>query len=202
MTLHLNLQGAADEAEEVVEQKGTENQQRRHDDDRGVGVCGSEPGKPDGEKVFAKAESPIAERFRHRIDRGAGGCFSAMGGKGNSTGKQRGGPAPFGANSAGGSIGDYGRGRRADESVQGIPDGVEPEYFVREKLDEIETYGDAQDDGMADNGQRIGQMDETEALKQAKSGDRGVQVEAGRKAGTEGEAESFDGVHRGRYYRE
>src|SRR5262249_45169579 len=49
---------------------------------------------------------------------------------------------------------------------------------------------------MSDNFERSGQMDHAKALKQAKGGNSRVKVEAGRKTGTESQAEGFERRHR------
>jgi hypothetical protein len=41
----------------------------------------------------------------------------------------------------------------------------------------------------------LGEMNDAEALEEAEGGDGGVDIEAGGEAGTEDEAESFEGAH-------
>ena len=110
-------------------------------------------------------------------------------------GEESGGPAPFGRDGSGGSIGDDGCGGRTDKGVDGVPDGVEPGYFVGEKFEEIEADGYALHDGVGDDGEGVRKMNDAETLKKTERGDSGVKIEAGRKAGAESEAESFEGIH-------
>jgi len=50
---------------------------------------------------------------------------------------------------------------------------------------------------MRKNLQACRQVENPEALKQAECRDSGVKIEAGRKSGTERQAEHFDGIHAG-----
>ena len=88
------LERGADEAEEIVEKESAQDQKGDDNDDTGDRMSGSEPGKPDGEEVFAEAESPVAEGFGNGVDGGASGSFGAVRGERNSAGQKRGGPAP------------------------------------------------------------------------------------------------------------
>src|SRR5438445_11186894 len=96
---------------------------------------GREPGEPDGKQVFADAERPIGKRFGDGVSGGARAGFGAVGSEGDSAGEERGGPAPFGAETGGDTESENGCSRRANESVEKIPDRVEVRNFVGEKLD-------------------------------------------------------------------
>jgi len=179
----------------VVQEEGAKDEKGEDCDDGGDGVGGGEPGKPDGEEVFAKAESPVAERFGDGVDGGASGGFGAVRGEGDSAGEKRGSPAPLGTNGGGCSIGNQGSGGRTDERVEGVPDRIEIGDFVCEKFDEVESNGYAEDDGVRENFEGGWEADDAKPLQQAESGHGGVEVESGGEAGAESEAKYFEGVH-------
>src|SRR5262245_20605089 len=107
-------------------------------------MSGGKPSEPDGEEVFAETESPVAERFGNSVDSSAGGSVRAVRGESDSASKECGGPAPLRRNGAGCSVSNDGRGRRANEGVRGVPNGVEIRNFVSEKFDEVESDRDPQ----------------------------------------------------------
>ncbi len=115
----------------------------------------------------------------------------------HSTGDQRSAPAPFWRGGPGGGKRKKRSGGRANERVDGIPDGVHEGDFVCEKFQQIECDGRSQNPGMRETFEPRRQVDHTKTLEQAQSRDRGVKVEAGREPGAQGETEGFDGIHVG-----
>lgn len=158
---------------------------------------GREPGEPDGKKVFADAERPIGKRFGNGVDGGARAGFGAMRGEGDAAGEERGGPTPFCAEARGDAERENGSGGRANESVEKIPNGVEVRNFVGEKFENVKSDCEAENDGMGENVEFVGEMDDMEAFEEAESGDGGVKIEAGRETGAEGEADGLKRIHRG-----
>ena len=181
--------------EQIVEQERAEDEQRRDDSDGGDGMSGGKPSQPDGEQVFAKTQSPIAERFGNGVDGRTGGGFGAVRSERDASGKKRCGPAPFLRRSSGGTVSEDGGGRRPDERVDGVPDGIEKRNFVGEKLNDVQRDGDAEDDRMGYDGKGRRQMNHAEALQQTESGDGGVEVQAGGEACAKSQAERLQRVH-------
>jgi hypothetical protein len=79
--------------------------------------------------------------------------------------------------------------------VDGLPDGIDVGDFVGEKFHDVEDAGDGENEGMSEDLEMFGEMDDAESLEEAKSGDGGVDVEAGGKTGPEHKAESFQRAH-------
>src|SRR5882724_6583784 len=152
-------------------------------------MCGREPGEPDGKKVFADAERPIGKRFGDGVGGSARAGFGAVRGKGDSAGAECGDPAPFRAETRGDSEGQDSRGGRANESVEKIPDGVEVRNFVGEKFENVESNGKAENDGMREDVEFFGEVNNMEAFEKPESGDGGVKIETGRETGSEGEGD-------------
>ena len=142
----------------------------------------SHPGQPDGEDVFAKTQDPIAERFRASVHGGARAGFGAMRSKSDSAGDEGGAPAPFRCDSTSGGKCEKRRGRRADESVDGIPDGINVWNLVREEFQKIERDRDSKNPGMGKGLQSWREMEHSEALEKTERRDGGVEIEAGRKS--------------------
>src|SRR2546427_2193355 len=113
----------------------------------------------------------------------------------DSTGEQRGTQAPFRRGCPGGGESEQGSGGRANEGVDGVPEGVEVRDFVREEFQQIKCEGNSKNPWMRENLQSSGQMKYAEALEKPKRRDSGVKIEAGRKSGTQRETERFDGIH-------
>ena len=158
---------------------------------------GREPGEPDGKKVFADAERPIGKRFGNGVGGGARAGFGAVRGERDSAGAERGDPAPFCAETRGDAEGENSSGGRADERVEKIPDGVEVRDFVGEKFKDVESDGEAENDGMREDVEFFGEVDNMEPFEKAESGDGGVEIETGREAGTEGEGDGLERMHGG-----
>ena len=78
-----------------------------------------------------------------------------------------------------------------------IPDRVEVRNFVGEKLEDVERDGKAENDGMGEDMEFIGEMDDMEAFEETESGDGGVKIESGRETGTEGEGDGLERIHGG-----
>ncbi len=156
---------------------------------------GREPGEPDGKKVFADAERPIGKRFGNGVGGGARAGFGAVRGEGDSTGEERGDPAPLGTETRRDSEGENGCGGRANESVEKIPDRVEVRNFVGEKFKDVESDGEAENDGVGEDVEFVGEMNHVEAFEETESGDGGVKIEAGREAGAEGEGDGLERIH-------
>ena len=158
---------------------------------------GREPGEPDGKKVFADAERPIGKRFGDGVSGGARAGFGAVGSEGDSAGEERGGPAPFGAETGGDTESENGCSRRANESVEKIPDRVEVRNFVGEKFEDVESDGKAENDGMREDVEFFGEVNDVEAFEKTEGGDGGVEIETGRETGTEGEGDGLERIHGG-----
>jgi len=158
---------------------------------------GREPGEPDGKKVFADAERPIGKRFGNGVGGSARACFGAVRGEGDSAGAERGDPAPFRAETCRDYERENGSGGRANESVEKVPDRVEVRNFVGEKFENVESDGKAENDGMLEDVEFFGEMDDIEAFEKTESGDGGVEIEAGRETGTEGEGDGLERIHGG-----
>jgi len=190
------LQSAAKEVEEFGEKVDAEDQEQNDKYDREDGVCGREPGEPDGKKVFADAERPIRKRFGDGVSGGARAGFGAVCCEGDSSSEERGEPAPFRGDACGDAERENGRGRRSDEGVEKIPDRVEVGDFIGEEFEDVEADGETEHDGMREDVEFIGEMDDVEAFEKAESGDGSVEIEARREAGAEGERDGLEGVHR------
>src|SRR5882724_1711485 len=160
-------------------------------------MCGREPGEPDGKKVFADAERPIGKRFGDGVGGGARAGFGAVRSEGDSAGAERGDPAPFRAEARGDSERENSCGGRANESVEKIPDGVEVRNFVGEKFEDVESDGEAENDRMGEDVKFFGEMNNVEAFEKTESGDGGVEIEAGRETGSEGEGDGLERIHGG-----
>lgn len=158
----------------------------------GVGVVGGEPGEGDGGNVFAGRERDVRERL------GAGGGDEcAGGGLGGVRDGRDGGSCDGGeelhlrAELRGGLVGEQRGYGHADEGVGGVPDEVEGGDLVGEDFDGEEDAGDDDDPGIGERVQAGREGDPVEAREDAEGGDRGVDVEAGGKAG--GDDERGDG---------
>ena len=158
---------------------------------------GGEPGEPDGKQVFADAERPIGKRFGYGVGGGARAGFGAVGSEGDSAGAERGDPTPFRAEARGDTERENGCGGRANEGVEKIPDCVEVRNFVGEIFKDVESDGEAENDGMGQDVEFFGEVNHVEAFEKAESGDGGVKIETGRETGTEGEGDGLEGVHGG-----
>ena len=191
------LEGAAREAEQVVNDKRREHDERGDNDGCGDGMGRGHPSEPYGQEVFTKTQDPIAERFGTGVDGGAGAGFCAVRGEGDSTSEQGGPPAPLGSGATSGGESEESGGRRTYEGVDGVPYRIEVRNFVRKKLQQIKTDGDSENPGMGEALQARRQVEDAEALEKAESRDGGVEIEAGRESGAEREAESFDRIHSG-----
>src|SRR5256885_14984444 len=139
-------------------------------------MCGREPGEPDGKKVFADAKRPIGKRFGDGVGGGARAGFGAVRGEGDSAGEEGGGPTPFRAEARGDSERENGSGRRTNESVEKIPDGVEVRNFVGEKFKDVESDGKAENDGVGEDVEFFWEMNDMEAFEKTESGDGGGKV--------------------------
>jgi hypothetical protein len=190
-------EAAAEEAEEVDEEVDAQDEESGDDGGGEKRMGGGEPGEPDGENVFAEAEGPVGEGFGAGIDGGAGGGFRAVGGEGDASGEKSGGPVPVRSGGAESAEGEQSGGGRADESVHGIPEGVEPGNFVGEEFDKIESDGNGENGGIREDTQGCGEVDHPKALEETEGGDGGVEIESGGEAGAEDQAESFEGIHGG-----
>ncbi len=158
---------------------------------------GREPGEPDGKQVFADAERPIGKGFGDGVGGGARAGFGTVRSKRDSASEERGDPAPFRAETRGDSERENGCGGRANESVEKIPDRVEVRNFVGEKFKDVESDGEAENDGVREDVEFFGEVDNMEPFEKAESGDGGVKIETGRETGTEGEGDGLERIHGG-----
>src|SRR5205807_10037091 len=142
-------------------------------------------------------ERRVGRRFGDGVSGGARAGFGAVGSEGDSAGEERGGPAPFGAETGGDTESENGCSRRANESVEKIPDRVEVRNFVGEKFEDVESDGEAENDRMGEDVKFFGEMNNVEAFEKAQRGDGGVKIESGGEAGTEGEGDGLERIHGG-----
>src|SRR5258708_2273622 len=175
-----SLEGAAREAEKMVEQKAAEPDERSDDEGGGKGMNGRHPREPHGKEIFSKTQNPIAKRFGAGVDGGARAGFFAMRRESDSAGEQRRAPAPFRGSCPGGRESEQGGSGRSDKSVDGVPESVEARDFVRQEFQQIERDGNSKDPGMRKNLQSSRQMKHAEALEQPKRSDGGVKIETRR----------------------
>jgi hypothetical protein len=189
------LDGAAEEAEKVVEQEEGNYDEDGGNDDSDRGVRGGEPGKPYREQIFAKAERPIAEGLRRHVGGGSRAGFGAMRSKRDASGEQRGSPTPGFGSGSGSAKSQQGRGGRTDEGVHRLPDGIDVGHFVGEKLDDIQDSGNAKHDGIRKHVKLRGKMDDAEAFQQAEGRDGSVKIKTRGKTGAENQADCFERIH-------
>ena len=183
--------------EKFEEQVEAEDYEKSDEHDREDGMCGREPGEPDGKQVFADAKRPIGKRFGNGVGGGARAGFGAVGSEGDSAGEEGGDPAPFRAEARGDTERENGCGGRANEGVEKIPDCVEVRNFVGEKFEDVESDGKAENDRMREDVEFFGEMNDMEAFEKTESGDGGVKIESGREGGTEGEGDGLERIHGG-----
>ncbi len=157
---------------------------------------GRKPREPDGKKIFADTERPIGKRFGHRVGGCARACFRAVRSERDPAGKKRGGPSPFRAETRGDTERENGSRGRADERVQKIPDCVEIRNLVGEKFEDVKSDGETENDGVRKYLKLFGKMNDVESFEKAECGDGGVEIEAGRKTGPEGETDGLERTHR------
>jgi len=181
--------------EKLGEKVDAEDQEQDDEHDREDRVGGREPGEPDGKKVFADAERPIGKRLRDGVGGRARAGFGAVCGEGDSAGEKSGDPAPFCAETGGNAESENGCSGWANESMEKIPDGVEVWNFVGEEFEDVESDGKAENDGVREDVEFFGKMDDMEAFEETESGDGGVKIEAGRETGAEGEGDGLERIH-------
>jgi hypothetical protein len=104
-------------------------------------------------------------------------------------------PAPFRGEIYGHCESKDCRGGRADEGVKKIPDGVEVRDFVGKEFEDVKADGETENYGMRKDVEFFREMDDVEALEKTERGDGGVEVEAGREAGAEGQGDGLERVH-------
>ena len=66
--------------------------------------------------------------------------------------------------------------------------------FVRRRT---ESDGEAENDGVREDVEFFGEVDNMEPFEKAESGDGGVKIETGRETGTEGEGDGLERIHGG-----
>ena len=118
-----------------------------------------------------------------------------MRGEGDSTGDEGGAPTPFRRGPAGCRVGKYSRSGRTNEGVDGVPNSVKIRNLVGEEFQEIERDGDSENPWMSQSLQSRRETEHAETLKQAERRDGGVEIQTGRKSGSQREAERFDRIH-------
>ena len=184
------------EAKQVAQQYGAQDQKRHDDDDGRDGMNSREPGKPDGQQVFAKTQNPVADWFRYGVYGRPRGSFSAVGSERDASREKSRSPAPLLRSGSRSAVCDQGRCGRTDERMDCVPYGVQIRNFVGKKFDDVERDGNAKNDRMRDHLESRRQMNDTESLQESKSRDSGVEVEAGGKTGAQGQAEGLQRIHK------
>lgn len=189
------MEGAANEAEKVIEQEDAKGHERNHDEGGHKWVGGGHPGEPNGEDIFSQTQGPITDWLGNGVDRGASAGLGAVRRERHSASEESGGPTQLGGGGASRGVRKNGCGGRPDEGVNGIPNGIDVRDFVREELGEIENSGEDEDRrvGKAVKGRR--KMNDTETLEQAQRGDSRVQIQTGGEPGAESQAERGQGIH-------
>src|SRR6266403_3898860 len=188
-------EGAAGEAKQIVEQDGRRCDERDDDDCCRERMSSRHPREPHGQDVFSKTQNPIAEWLRAGVHRGSRAGLRTMRGESNSSRKERRAPAPFGGSSAGCRVSQECGSGRANERVDGIPDGVEVRYLVREKFNQIKSDSNSKDPRVGKNLQGRRKLQHAVTLEKAKRGHSCVKIQSGGKSGAESEAERFDEIH-------
>lgn len=140
-------------------------------------MSGREPGKPDGKKVFADAERPIGKRFGNSICRRARAGFGAVRGEGDASGEKRGKPPPLSSEPEGNVKSENRCRNRTDEGVDEVPHGVEVRNFVGKEFENVETNGEAENNGVREDVEFFRKMDHVEAFEKAECGNGGVEIE-------------------------
>jgi len=79
--------------------------------------------------------------------------------------------------------------------VGGVPNSVKIRNLVREEFQQIERDGDSENQWMSQSLQSRWETEHAETLKQAERCDGGVEIQTGRKSGSQREAERFDRIH-------
>ena len=79
--------------------------------------------------------------------------------------------------------------------MDGLPDGVDEGHFVSEKFHKVEDAGDGKDEGVGEDLQLFGKMNDSETLEKPERRYRGVDIKARGETGAEDETESFEGAH-------
>lgn len=186
---------AARKTEEPREQIDAKREKQHYDDDGCNGMLRRKPGEPDGEQVFANTQSPVSERLGNGVRGGARAGFRAVRGEGHATGDKGRGPAPFGGSATRKGIGENPSSGRAYECVQDVPDVIEVRNLVSEKFEKVQTDGETDDDRMREDLERLGQMDDAEALEEPEGAHGGIEVEAGGKSRAESHGEDLNRIH-------
>jgi hypothetical protein len=109
----------------------------------------------DNSGIFGQAERDIGKRFRRRVTGETRGGFGGVRNQARPAGEQR---------------DNYGKGRArmpeqlngeqcaadwANDSVNGVPGGIDPRDFVGNKFQEIENASDGDDHGIAEDFERL-----------------------------------------------
>ena len=87
---------------------------------------------------------------------------------------------------------------RPDDGVNGVPRGIDPRNFVREKFQDVERARDPEDERIAQNGERlVGRAEDDPMLMDREAGDenRQVKIDAGEAGEAERDAEQLEVVH-------
>ena len=80
--------------------------------------------------------------------------------------------------------------------MEKIPDSVEVRHFVREKFENVECDGKSEHDGVREDMEFVGKMDDMEPFEETESGYGGVKIEPGGEAGAESEGDGLEWIHR------
>src|ERR1700676_3296780 len=179
----------------MEEQKpGKSDQEHNHDNGRSW-MSRGHPGQPNGQYVFAKAQTPIGDRLGTHIRGGARAGFGAVRSERHTPREKRRAPAPFRRSRYRRAVSEQRGGGWADQSVNGIPNGIDVRNLVGKEFDRVQRHGDPQDPRMTQHLQGSRQVNHTEALQKAEGGNRRVKVEARRKSGAERKSKGFDRIH-------
>jgi len=159
---------------------------------------GREPEDRRGRNVAEEGESPVGEWLGALIDGQAGCGFGGVGREGDTSAEQD--QHPFGerVDLAEGGGGEDGRADGADESVDRIPNAVDPGNLVADELDDEGYAGAYEDGGVRENlefvhGRR--ELQEIEAKCEAEAEDGCVEAEARGEAEAHGRRKGGECVH-------
>ena len=134
----------------------------------GVGVASGEPGKRDGDDIFAEGEADVGEGFRRGCDGGTDSGLASVGGEGDGCTEEGGNELFLRRERGGGAPCDESGDRYADEGMERVPDEIEGGDFVGEELDGEEGGAGSYYPPTGEEMKRVGQNEDTAVGEQAK----------------------------------
>jgi hypothetical protein len=157
-----------------------------------------EDGTGDDADVFGGADDDIGDGFGGSVDGEAGAGFCGMGDESGAAGEESDKDFHGGMEFSEDAEGEEAAADGADESVDGIPEGIDPGDFIGEELEGEEEGGADEDGGIAEDGEVgvfIGEGEEVEADGESGDEDGEVEINAGESGEAEGDGEGIEDVH-------